>query len=247
MKRSSFLVLVLSLLLGALPAHARRVHSRHRRHHKMTRVRFREAPRHHSERREFRAPRHYYEAPAPPPPPAPDPAPRAITSLPLPPDEAPVAAAPLPPSPAPRAQPASVAASVAPALKPVSRIHPIILPGPIATPAVLVASGTITPSAPEATPFVRVRLPMSRPPPPPPAPIPAFVPAPAPTPTPAVARPYVLPGHALPLDEELKLVNDLNQSPWGVPATHHHAIPHFFGWLGLQIARPFRAFFHSLS
>lgn len=216
----------------------------------MTRVRFREVPRHHAEHRALPAPRHRYEAPAPPPPPAPNPSPRAITSLPLPPDEAPVAAAP--PAPVASPQPPSAVTSVSPVLKAESRVHPILLPQPPVTPAVMVATGTVTATSPDATPFVRVRLPLSRPPPPPP-PAPASSPAPAPVAKPVAApaatasRPYVLPGHALPLDEELKLVNDLNQSPWGAPTTHHRSIPHFFGWIGLQISRPFRAFFHALQ
>jgi hypothetical protein len=38
----------------------------------------------------------------------------------------------------------------------------------------------------------------------------------------------------------LNLINGLNQAP-----QPHHRIPHFFDWIGLQIARPFKAFAHS--
>ena len=225
-----------------MPAQAKRAPSHHKKHHKITRVNLREAPHHHAVHHNSPILAHF-AASAPLAPRSPDPSPRAITSLPLPPDEAPTPApvpTPVAVAPAPTRQPASAIIAAALTPKSVPKIHPIILPAPPTTPAVLVASGTVrtgtsTANADEPTPFTRVRLPLSRPTPAAkPAPVvKAFV-APAPQPAP---KPYVLPGHALPLDEELTLISNLNQ-------THHRRrIPRFFGWIGREVARPFKFLF----
>jgi hypothetical protein len=239
-----------------MPAQAKRAPSHHKKHHKITRVGLGEAPRHRVVHRDPPILAHF-AAPAPPSPRSPNPTPRAITSLPLPPDEAPapVAAAPAPTpvelAPVPTHQPASaiIAAALTPKLlpaKPLPKIHPIILPAPPpATPAVLVASGTV--SAPpvvadtnDSASFTRVRLPVSRPPlTVKPAPIVKAVVSPAPAPAPPAPKPYVLPGHALPLDEELILINNLNQSH------RRRRVPRFFGWIGKEVARPFKFLFHD--
>jgi hypothetical protein len=233
-----------------MPAQAKRAPSHHKKHHKITRVNLGEAPRHHAVHHNPSILAHF-AAPAPVAPRSPDPTPRAITSLPLPPDEA-SAPTPVPTpvavAPAPTWQPASaiIAAALTPKPLPpksLPKIHPIILPAPPTTPAVLVASGTISPGtitadANEPAPFARVRLPLSRPTPVT-RPVPVVKAVVATAPAPPAPKPYVLPGHALPLNEELTLINNLNQ-------THHRRrIPRFFGWIGREVARPFKFLFDA--
>ncbi len=211
-----------------MPVQAKRVPSHHKKHHKITRVDLGEAPRHHAVHRDLHFATHFV-APLPPAPRSPNPTPHAITSLPLPPDEAPMPVATAP-------APATVAA--APASTPLPKIHPIILPAPPTTPEVLVASGIVS-AGPIAVdtdapaPFARVRFTVSRPTPAV-KPDPTVVAIVAPAPAPPAPKPYVLPGHALSLNEELTLINNLNQSP------RRRRSPRFFGWIGREVARPFK-------
>jgi hypothetical protein len=121
-----------------------------------------------------------------------------------------------------------------------SDIAPIILSAP-SKPSVLMASGVVTPSTQVDVPTPRILLSKSRPtasapPAAPPAPAPA---AEAP---PATPKPYVLPGHALPLDTELTLLHNIAANPAGAPLSgdslvgQHH--PFDFGISGTTLFTP---------
>jgi hypothetical protein len=132
--------------------------------------------------------------------------------------------------------------TVTPSSEPPSEIEPIAASAP-AKPSVLIASGTVTASTHVEVLSPRILLSTSRPPGA--APPPAVAPQQPPAPTPvaeAAPKPYVLPGHALPLDTELTLLHNIAANPAGIPlsgdslVSQHH--PFDFGISGTTLFTP---------